>query len=77
MAGGKKRRPIPAGPLTTRDGTITPVWAQYFMQFRKMAETQDDADEAENNPPTQAEFNALVGVVNDLIDKLQAVGLME
>ena len=39
------------------------------------AALQSDAVEAASTP-TKAEFNAVVGVINSLIDKLQAAGLM-
>lgn len=42
-----------------------------------MAETQADAGHAAGNPPTKAEFDALVDKFNALIDKLQAARVME
>ena len=64
-------------PPPSRNPDITSSeWTMYFNQF-KQAETQTDGVDAVGNPPTGDEFNALVAVVNALIDKLQAAGLME
>ena len=57
-------------------GRLHPEWALYFEQIPKIAETQVDASTV-SDPPTQAEVNAIVTVVNTLIDKLQAADLME
>lgn len=73
----KKRIPYPAKEPLMTGGRLNPAWAQYFQQFNTMAETQTDAAAAAGDPPTQAEFNALVGKFNALIDKLQAAGVME
>uniref|UniRef100_A0A6M3J2W8 Uncharacterized protein n=1 Tax=viral metagenome TaxID=1070528 RepID=A0A6M3J2W8_9ZZZZ len=73
----KKKSPPPRqAPLFIRN-TLHPVWANFFEQFLPMAETQTDASAAAGDPPTKAEFDALVGKFNDLIDKLQAANLME
>ena len=55
---------------------LHPEWKLYFEQFQTMAATQTDAV-AVSDPPTQAEVNAIVAVINALIDKLQAANLME
>jgi hypothetical protein len=72
----RKYSPPPNVPLL-QGNMIDNRWAEFFAQFEKKAATQTDAVNAAGDPPTQAEFNALVTVVNDLIDKFQAAGLME
>lgn len=69
-----------APPMTTPlflGNTLHPLWVIFFEQFLPMAATQSDAAVAAGDPPTKAEFDALVGKLNDLIDKLQAAGVME
>lgn len=63
-------KPVQQGPLSRE-------FIQFLNQFLTQAETQTDGADAAGNPPTGDEFNALVAVVNALIDKLQAAGLME
>lgn len=63
-------KPVVQGPLSRE-------LIQFLNQFLTQADTQADGINAAGNPPTGDEFNALVTVVNDLIDKLQASGMME
>ena len=73
----KKLSPPPeTAPLQIGD-RLHPEWKQFFEQFQTMAATQSDAGDAAGDPPTQAEFNAAVAIINALIDKLQAANLME
>lgn len=73
----KKKFPAPQDPKLFIGPIINPRWADFFEQFLPIAETQTDATTAAGDPPTKAEFDALVGKFNDLIDKLQAANLME
>lgn len=73
----KMRYPVPLNAPLFMGNVLHPHWAIFFEQFSAMAETQSDASTAAGDPPTKAEFDALVGKFNDLIDKLQAAGLME
>ena len=63
-------------PLITKQGLMTPEWYMFFEELNKKAATQDDASTV-SDPPTQAEVNALVAIINALIDKLQDAGVME
>ena len=74
----KKLSPPPKVPLFTDNTNLDlhPEWAEFFEQFTTMAATQTDASTV-SDPPTQAEVNAIVTVINALIDKLQAANLME
>ena len=62
---------------TVEQGPLSREFIQFLNQFLTQAATQTDGADAAGNPPTGDEFNALVAVVNALIDKLQAAGLME
>ncbi|NIP55851.1 MAG: hypothetical protein GWN61_09615 [candidate division Zixibacteria bacterium] len=73
----KQRRLPPLTEPLFLGTTLNPRWLDYFEQFSLMVETQTDATVAAGDPPTKAEFDALVGKFNDLIDKLQAAGVME
>jgi hypothetical protein len=72
----KKGIPDRNVPFVDQQGRITPEWLIAFQPLFKKVATQDDAV-AVSNPPTQAEVNAIVAVINALIDKLQAAGVME
>ena len=63
-------KPVNQGPLSRE-------FILFLNQFLTQAATQTDGVAAAGNPPTGDEFNALVAVVNGLIDKIQAAGLME
>jgi len=63
-------KPVQQGPLSRE-------FILFLNQFLTQAATQTDGVDAAGNPPTGDEFNALVAVVNGLIDKLQASGAME
>ena len=63
-------KPVNQGPLSRE-------FILFLNQFLTQAETQTDGANAAGNPPTGVEFNALVAVVNALIDKLQNSGAME
>ena len=72
----KKHSPPPEFAELQLEGRLHPEWKRYFEQFQTMAATQTDAATV-SDPPTQAEVNAIVGVINALIDKLQAAKQME
>jgi phage tail sheath protein FI len=63
-------------PLVGADGLLTEPWYRYLHDLAQKSATQTDAATV-SNPPTQAEVNAVVAIINALIDKLQAAGLME
>ena len=60
-----------------QQGSLSREFIGYLNQFSTQSETQTDGVNAAGNPPTGVEFNALVAIVNALIDKLQVAGLME
>ena len=72
----QKYSPPPEHAPLQIGGRLHPDWALFFEQFLTKAATQSDASTV-SDPPTQAEVNAIVAVINALIDKLQAAGLME
>ena len=72
----KRGLPHAQVPWITPQGHITPEWYMFFVGLDQKAATQSDAVTV-SDPPTQAEVNAIVAVINALIDKLQAANLME
>lgn len=63
----KRSIPSQSEPLVDSNGRITLAWLIFFQSLLPMAETQTDAS---GDPTPKADFD-------DLIDKLQAAGIME
>lgn len=55
---------------------LHPLWAEFFEQFTQMAATQTDASYV-STAYSKTEIDAIVDVINALIDKLQAAKVME
>ena len=72
----RRSMPGPRVPVIDENGFMAEPWYRYFHDLAQKSATQTDASTV-SSPPTQAEVNAIVSVLNALIDKLQAAGLME